>query len=39
VVGTYDYVDKRSRRAEHRPVSFRATLRRDGAAWRINTVR
>jgi predicted Ser/Thr protein kinase len=39
VVGTYDYVNTRSGRAEHRPVSFRATLRREGAAWRISAVR
>jgi predicted Ser/Thr protein kinase len=39
VVGTYDYLNTRSGRAEHRPVSFRATLRREGAAWRISAVR
>jgi predicted Ser/Thr protein kinase len=38
VVGIYDYVD-RSGRAEHRPASFRATLRRDGGAWRMSAVR
>jgi hypothetical protein len=39
VVGTYDYVEKRGGRNERRPASFRATLRRDGSAWRLSTVR
>ncbi len=39
VTGSYDFVNRRGGRTEHRPASFRATLRRDGSVWRIGTVR
>ena len=38
VAGAYDYVDSNGR-ADHRPVSFHLTLRKEGSAWRIAAVR
>lgn len=38
VRGTYEYENLRPRRAEHAPVSFTATLARDGTGWRVRTV-
>jgi serine/threonine-protein kinase len=39
VGGTYTYLNTSTQRTEHQPVSFRATLRRDGGSWRIVQVR
>lgn len=38
LVGTYDYVTT-SGKTERQPVSFDATLRYDGSAWRLTSVR
>jgi eukaryotic-like serine/threonine-protein kinase len=38
VVGTYEYVDSDGR-AQQQPVSFAATLRREGGGWRLISVR
>jgi serine/threonine protein kinase len=38
VAGTFDYVLRGSERRERRPVFFRATLGREGNAWRLVTV-
>jgi hypothetical protein len=38
VSGTYEY-EGPSGRVERQPVSFAATLRRDGSAWRLAAVR
>jgi ketosteroid isomerase-like protein len=38
VAGTFDYVLRGSERRERRAVFFRATLRREGNAWRMVTV-
>jgi hypothetical protein len=39
VSGTYAYRNNSTGRAEVQPVSFRATLRREGGGWRIIQVR
>ncbi|MDQ6831595.1 MAG: hypothetical protein M3081_22255, partial [Gemmatimonadota bacterium] len=40
VTGAYDYVDASSGRTEHRPVSFKISMRRaEGGAWRLTAVR
>jgi len=39
VAGTYTYLNTSTQRTERQPVSFRATLRRDGSAWRIAQIR
>ncbi|HET7551080.1 MAG TPA: serine/threonine-protein kinase [Gemmatimonadaceae bacterium] len=39
VTGTYRYENTSTRRLEEQPVSFRASLRRDGASWRIAAIR
>ena len=38
LVGTYEYVTSEGK-TEKRPVSFSASLRNDGAGWRLNSVR
>jgi hypothetical protein len=38
LTGSFDYVTT-SGVTEHRPVSFRAALRRDGGAWILTAVR
>jgi hypothetical protein len=38
VNGTYQY-ESSSGRVERQPVSFVATLRRDGSAWRLVSLR
>ena len=38
LVGSYEYVNSAGR-TERQPVSFAATLRRDGGAWRLASVR
>jgi serine/threonine-protein kinase len=38
LTGTYEYVTTAGN-TEHRPVSFRATLRREGEAWKLMVVR
>jgi len=39
VAGSYTYLNTSTQRTERQPVSFRATLRRDGGAWRIVQIR
>ena len=39
IEGTYAYDDLESGRPERRPVSFRATLVREGTAWRLTSLR
>jgi serine/threonine-protein kinase len=39
VAGTYTYLNTSTQRVEHQPVSFHASLRRDGGAWRIAQIR
>lgn len=39
VTGTYTYLNTSTRNTEHVPVSFHATLRREGGGWRISQVR
>jgi len=39
VAGSYTYLNTSTQRTEREPVSFRATLRRDGGAWRIAQIR
>ena len=39
VAGRYSYINNTTGRAESQPVSFQATLRRDGGGWRIVQVR
>jgi hypothetical protein len=38
LVGTYEYVTSEGK-TEKRPVSFSASLRNDGAGWRLTSVR
>jgi hypothetical protein len=35
IAGTYTYLNTSTQRGVRQPVSFRATLRRDGTRWRI----
>jgi serine/threonine-protein kinase len=39
VSGVYEYDNASTGRAERRPVTFRATLARDGNGWRITAIR
>jgi tRNA A-37 threonylcarbamoyl transferase component Bud32 len=39
VSGTYRYENTSTRRSEEQPVSFRASLQRDGATWRIASIK
>ena len=39
VTGTYMYENTSTRRLEEQPVSFRASLQRDAAGWRITGIR
>jgi hypothetical protein len=39
VTGAYTYLNTSTGRTERQPVSFHATLRREGAQWRISQVR
>jgi serine/threonine-protein kinase len=39
VTGTYTYLNTSTQRGETQPVSFIATLRRDGDRWRIRRIR
>lgn len=39
VSGVYEYDNAGTGRAERRPVTFRATLARDGNGWRITAIR
>ncbi len=39
ISGTYRYENTSTRRSEEQPVSFRASLQRDGATWRITAIR
>jgi tRNA A-37 threonylcarbamoyl transferase component Bud32 len=39
VTGTYRYENTSTRRLEEQPVSFRASLQRDGTSWRIAAIR
>ncbi|MEO6057786.1 MAG: hypothetical protein ABIQ49_13205 [Gemmatimonadales bacterium] len=39
VGGTYTYLNSSTQRAERRPVSFQATLRREEGRWRIAQIR
>lgn len=38
ITGTYQYENTSARRAEEQPVSFRASLRRDAAGWRLTGI-
>jgi serine/threonine-protein kinase len=39
ITGSYRYQNTSTRRLEEQPVSFRASLQRDGASWRITAIR
>jgi hypothetical protein len=39
ITGTYRYANTSTRRLEEQPVSFRASLQRDAAAWRLTAIR
>jgi hypothetical protein len=39
ISGTYTYLNTTSGRSERQPVSFRASLRREGTGWRIAAIR
>jgi hypothetical protein len=39
VTGTYTYLNTSTQRTERQPVSFSATLRREGGRWRIAEIR
>ena len=39
VIGTYAYLNTSTGRQERQPVSFHASFRRDGEAWRVVQVR
>jgi hypothetical protein len=39
VTGSYRYENTSARRLEEQPVSFQATLERDGALWRLTAIR
>jgi serine/threonine-protein kinase len=39
VGGSYTYLNTSTQRNEHQPVSFQATLRREGGGWRIVQIR
>ena len=39
VGGTYTYLNTSTQRTERQPVSFQATLRREGGRWRIAQIR
>jgi serine/threonine protein kinase len=39
VSGTYRYENTSTRRSEEQPVSFHASLQRDGATWRIASIK
>jgi hypothetical protein len=39
ITGTYRYENTTTRRLEEQPVSFRASLERDSALWRLTTIR
>jgi hypothetical protein len=38
VSGAYDFVGSDGKQ-QHQPITFRATLRRDGGAWRLMAVK
>jgi hypothetical protein len=39
ITGTYRYANTSTRRLEEQPVSFRASLQRDAATWRLTAIR
>jgi hypothetical protein len=39
ITGSYKYLNTSARRLEEQPVSFQATLQRDGALWRLTAIR